>query len=380
MVNPLSGHTTTSLADGQSLTSASITNLYEGVHGNGIIRIDDGAYGDSNRQAIGSGTAGLVTVSGSGAVTVHGGYAVLGGVIYSFAGGPGATTNYTAGNATWHLGSLPSVPGTTSDVVVTIYVLANSGAGIVNIKHHFGTAIVPTTGTPLASTTALSAPGPTNNQEITILATLKYTMTGGAANVTESLNTPTVSDKRCFIRPSPIYLTPITKGVAGNFATDNAVDQTNKSSLDSMGIFTSAQEGAFTASPFGAIWQSHSPDGHARLYYSARNDQGGSPARKTWRLAPNEVKVLTTSSNQLFKFDEENYWIITTGGNISITPDGSFPTGHTVEIYHPSGSHDLNFINAPAGSSTLLNIAATYYAKLIFDGTNWHKMDYHAVS
>jgi hypothetical protein len=377
MVNPLSGHTATSLADGQSLTSASITNLYEAVHGNGIIRIDDGAYDDANRQAIGSGTAGLVTASSGGAVTVHGGYAVLGGVMYSFAGGPGATTNYTVGNVTWHLGSLPSVPGTTSDVIVTIYVCANNTPGVVNVQHHFGTAVVPATGTPLAASTVLSAPEPTNNQEAIILATLKYTMTGGAANVTASLNTPTVSDKRCFIRPSPIYLTPLNQDDAGDFAEGDAIDHANQGVLDTMGKFTGTEQGAFAASPFGAIWQSHSPDGHARLYYSARNSQGGTPARNTWRLAPNEVKVISTASNQTFTFDGPNIWIITTSGNITLNPaPGPFPTGYTIEVYHAAGSHNLNFDATALNTNVTINL----YGKFVYTGSAWAKLDLHTVS
>lgn len=382
MVNPLSGHTTgqvtasESLEDGKALTSTSITNLYEGVHGNGIIRIDDGAYDDANRQATGSGTAGHVTASSGGAVTVHGGYAVLGGVIYSFAGGPGATTNYTVGNATWHLGSLPSVPSTTSDVIVTIYVCADSSSGVVNVKHHFGTAVVSTAGTPLTSSTFLSAPGPSNNQEVTVIATLKYAMTGGAANVTASLNTPTVSDKRCVLRPSPIYLTPLNQDDAGDFAEGDAIDHTNQGVLDTMGNFTGTEQGAFAASPFGAIWQSHSPDGHARLYYSARNSQGGTPARKTWRLAPDEVKVLTTSSNQTFTFDGPNIWIITTGGAITLNPSGSFPTGHTIEVYHAAGSHNLNFDATALNTNVTINL----YGKFVYTGSAWAKLDLHTVS
>ena len=386
MVNPLSGHTTgqvtasESLEDGKALTSTSLTNLYEGVHGNGIMRIDDGAYDDANRQAIGSGTDGHVTASSGGAVTVHGGYAMLGGVMYSFAGGPGATTNYTVGNSTWHLGSLPSVPSTTSDVIVTIYAVANSASGVVNVQHHFGTAVVNTTGTPLTSSTFLSQPhntgGSPQNHESIVLATLKYTMTGGAANVTASLNTPTVSDKRCFLRSSPIYLTPLTQGVAGDFAANKAIDHTNQGVLDTMGNFTGTEQGAFAASPFGAIWQSHSPDGHARLYYSARNSQGGTPARKTWRLAPNEVKVLTTSSNQTFTFDGPNIWIITTSGNITLNPaPGSFPTGYTIEVYHAAGSDDLKF----DGSGIDINVAINKYGKFVYTGSAWAKLDLHTV-
>lgn len=373
MVNPLSGHTTgqtassESLKDGAGLTSTSLTNLYEGLHGNGIVRLDDRAYNDSNRQNTGTNTAGHVTVSSGGSVTVYGGYAVLGGVLYSFANGPNSSKTYTAGDTTWHLGSLPAVPASNSDVIVTVYVVADNNTGVANVKHHFGTPVVTSTGTPLTSDTFLSAPGPTNNQEVTVLAVLRYTMTGGAANVTASLNTPTVSDKRCLLSNSPMYLTPLTSGATGSYASGDSIDHANRS-LDTMNSrIGGAESGAFNASPLGAIWQSHSPDGHAVLYYSARRDQGGSPARNTWRLAPNEVKTITTGSNQTATFDGPNIWVITTTGNITLTPTNTFPHSHTIRVYHPSGSHTLHF--DPSGLN--YDVAAGKSVTFGYDGSAW---------
>ena len=373
MVNPLSGHTTgqtassESLKDGAGLTSTSLTNLYEGLHGNGIVRLDDRAYNDSNRQNTGTNTAGHVTVSSGGSVTVYGGYAVLGGVLYSFANGPNSSKTYTAGDTAWHLGSLPSVPSNNSDVIVTVYVVADNNTGVANVKHHFGTPVVTSTGTPLTSDTFLSAPGPTNNQEVTVLAVLRYTMTGGAANVTASLNTPTVSDKRCLLSNSPMYLTPLTSGATGGYASGESIDHANRS-LDTMNSrIGGAESGAFNASPLGAIWQSHSPDGHAVLYYSARRDQGGSPARNTWRLAPNEVKTITTGSNQTATFDGPNIWVITTTGNITLTPTNTFPHSHTIRVYHPSGSHTLHF--DPSGLN--YDVAAGKSVTFGYNGSAW---------
>ena len=58
MTNPKAGHTSASgmtvdsqgLRDGDGLTSPSLTNLYEAIHGNGILRLGDGAKGDGNRN------------------------------------------------------------------------------------------------------------------------------------------------------------------------------------------------------------------------------------------------------------------------------------------------------------------------------------------
>ena len=201
-------------------------------------------------------------------------------------------------------------------------------------------------------------------------------MTGGAANVTASLNTPTVSDKRCLLSNSPMYLTPLTSGVTGGYASSEAIDHVN-GSLDTMDSrIAGAESGAFNASPLGAIWQSHSPDGHAVLYYSARRDQGGSPARNTWRLAPNEVKVLTTSSNQTFTFDGPNIWIITTGAAITLNPSGTFPHGHIIEVYHAAGSHNLNFDATALNTNVTINL----YGKFVYTGSAWAKLDLHTVS
>ena len=230
------------------------------MHGNGIVRLDDRAYNDSNRQNTGANTAGRVDVAGSGAVTVYGGYAVLGDVLYTFANGPESSKTYTAGDTTWHLGSLPSVPSNNSDVIVTVYVVADNNTGVANVKHHFGTPVVTTTGTPLTSDTFLSAP--TYEQSRGHSAPiLRYTMTGRAANVTASLNTPTVSDKRCLLSNSPMYLTPLTSGATGGYASSEAIDHVN-GSLDTMDSRISGSEsGAFNASPLGAVGKATAPTG-----------------------------------------------------------------------------------------------------------------------
>jgi hypothetical protein len=310
-------------------------------------------------------------VSGSGSVTVYGGYASLGGILYSFANGPNSSKTYTAGDTTWHLGSLPSVPSSNSDVIVTVYVVADNNTGVANVKHHFGTPVVTSTGTPLTSDSFLSQPqgsgAGVKNEEATVLAVLRYTMTGGAANVTASLNTPTVSDKRCLLSNSPMYLTPLTSGATGGYASGESIDHANRS-LDTMNsVVGGTQSGAFNASPLGAIWQSHSPDGHAVLYYSARRDQGGSPARNTWRLAPNEVKTITTGSNQTTTFDGPNIWVITTTGNITLTPNNAFPHSHTIRVYHPSGSHTLHF--DPSGLN--YDVAAGKSVTFGYNGSAW---------
>ena len=98
MTNPTAGHTSATsmggnaqgLRDGDGLTSPSLTNVYEALHGNGIMRLGDGAKADSLRNSIVPQTPGFIELgSSTGQLKVYGGYCVIDGVLYKFAGGPG---------------------------------------------------------------------------------------------------------------------------------------------------------------------------------------------------------------------------------------------------------------------------------------------------
>ena len=97
--NAKSGHTQ-ALTDGDYILSPSITNLFEGVHGNGILMYEDTATGDSNRNAKAT-TPGLVTDNGTNSIIVRGGFAVLDGMIVPFGNiNSGATTTITLQQST----------------------------------------------------------------------------------------------------------------------------------------------------------------------------------------------------------------------------------------------------------------------------------------
>jgi len=399
MTNPKAGHTSAAgmgssaegLRDGDGLSSPSLTNPYEGVHGNGILRMADAAVGDALRNSVAAYAPGYIETASSGVVTIYGGWCVLDGALYKFAGGPGATQAITigaTGTANFN-GSLPSVPTTTSDVYVVVYICSDGGT-TGRIRYEMGTPVVASTGTPLIPSGFLADPSIGNtrsNHQSVVLAVLRYTMTGGAANVTASLNaSPVLHDRRVFVRSSPMYLQHLTKGGittgTGFVTAGNAIN----SHGDLANLYgTGVEQGEFddaTTIGFGAVWQSHTPDQHSMLYYSAGRTLGGSKTTHTHRLGPNEVKVATIATTQACTFDGPNIWIATTSGTTTFTPSGAaadWPPGHIIEIYHTAGAHALNFINAPAGSSTLLNVAADQYAKFVFDGTNWHVLDHHAV-
>ena len=99
MSNPKAGHTSATgmgtssegLRDGDGLSSPSLTGPIEAAHGNGILRLEDTAVGASARNSIATSTPGYIVTAASGVVTIHGGWCVIDGVLYKFAGGPGST-------------------------------------------------------------------------------------------------------------------------------------------------------------------------------------------------------------------------------------------------------------------------------------------------
>ena len=299
MTNPLSGHTTAKspatssggdgLRDGDVITSPSLTNPFEGLHGNGILRVEDGAYG-SSRNAVGAGTPGFITAgSSTGELTVSGGYAVIDGCIYQFANGVGGSHTFTVGTDTNRTGSLPSgLPfSSAKDVWVVVYVCSDNTEK--QLKYEMGTPQITSTNTPLLPSTFLDDTGGTSNKQHTVLGIVRYTMAAGQSAVTASLGTPEIHDKRTFLRPTPVYLNHMTMGTAGNTTDTNAIDGNNQKKLST--VFSGVEAGGFDTSPFGAIWQSHNPNGHSVLYYSAQRSISSSPVRNTHRLGPNDVKV-----------------------------------------------------------------------------------------
>jgi hypothetical protein len=399
MTNPKAGHTSATgmgsnasgLRDGDGLTSPSLTNLYEGIHGNGIMRLGDGAKGDSLRNSIVANTPGFIEITATqGEVKVYGGYCVLDGVLYKFANGPGSHETFvvgTTGAGANHSGDLPSVPASNSDVFVTVF-LVGRNTPEAHVMYEMGTPAAPSSGTPLIPNRFLSDPRISGNSDLnhqtTVLGVIRYTMTGGAGSITASLNSsPVVHDRRTFLRTSPLYLTPMTQGSIGNVDAGNIL-----SNPDS--FFTSPENGNLSGSTFGAIWQTHREDvagnKHALILATSPRNLNTTPVASTHVLGPNRLEVITTSGDVTFTYDEGNVWIVTTDAARTINPSGTFPVGHVVEVYHAggTGSDTLHFDSTSGGHSTgtkiNVNIAEGDYGKFIYDGADWHKLDLHTVS
>ena len=389
MTNPTAGHTSATgmgsdaqgLRDGDGLTSPSLTNLYEGLHGNGIMRLGDGAKGDSLRNSVVANTPGFIQIGSSqGEVKVYGGFCTLDGVLYKFANGPGSHETFivgTTGGGANHSGDLPSVPGSNSDVFVVVYLVGRSTPEA-HLMYEMGTPAAATSGTPLLPNRFLSSPSVTGNTDLnhqtTVLGVIRYTMSGGAANVTASLGSPVIHDRRTFLRKSPLYLTPMTKGAIGNVDAANAL--TNPDSF-----FASPEEGDLTGSTFGAIWQTHREDvagaKHGVILTALPKNLNTTPVTGTYVLGPDRLEVITTSGNVTFTFDEANIWVITTDAARTINPTGVFSAGHVVDIFHKAGAHNLHFDSTSGGHSSTpinVNIASGESARFVYDGDNWHQV------
>jgi hypothetical protein len=160
------------------------------------------------------------------------------------------------------------------------------------------------------------------------------------------------------------------------------------SAADLDGFFTSPENGDFAGSTFGAIWQSHTADvagnRHGLIYAANPRNLQATPSTDTHVLGPNRLEVVTTSADVTFNFDQGNIWIVTTDAARKINPTGDFPRGHVVEVYHKAGSHTLHFDSTSGGHSSgtkiNVNVAINQYAKFVYDGADWHKLDLHTVS
>ena len=367
--NVKSGHTTT-LTDGDYILSPSITNLYEAAHGNGILMYEDTATGDSNRNARAT-TPGLVTDNGTNSIVVRGGYAVLDGMVVAFGNiGSGATTTITLQQSTIE-GSTSALSSGESCLLV-VYVCSNANTNYIQIEQ--GTAV--SSGFPvtpeafLSDTSGLNGSLTLSSKQSTAIAVVKCVYNASAGDLNLEVNA--VYDIRTFIRPSPIYLSPMTSGSVNNQTSrmDSAAD------LD--GMHGGGDEaGGLAASNFGALWQSYSygtdgSDGDHVLYFSGK--QGGS--RRTHRLGPNKLSVLNTA--QTFRFDGPNFFNATpASGDINLTPTGTFPPSHMVIVNNAqTNTHKVIFdpSGLSNGGATAGDVGPSSGAIFVYNGSAWVKI------
>jgi len=218
MVDPLSGHTAASttnginskradgLRDGDALSSPTITNILQGLKGNGIIRLEDSVYG-STRNAVDTQSGSIIRAT-THTMTINGGYVILDGQLYEFGGGPAGTSTITLGSD----GSGTAL----ATGEQSLYVVYLAGRGSNAQVHVAGGAPVKVTQGRYPSLPSAyleeydTSLGNTDNVQVVVLATVRCEYNSGGG--THKASILDINDKRHFIKNSPMYMFPLSKG------------------------------------------------------------------------------------------------------------------------------------------------------------------------
>jgi hypothetical protein len=371
--NPVSGHTNHNLTvatatnvdglgDGDHILSPTLTNMVEGIHGNGVIMYDDTSGGEGDRN-IPANIPGAVNYASGTTFTVKGGYAVLDGIMYQFAGGVGATTTYTLNTSSASAAGSPTALTSGKEALVVVYVSADNTSTVKNIYWELGTATTAGTNSyPATPTSFLNTPTATGssalaNTQTVVLAVLRVAFASGGDDL--KLVITEVNDKRVFIRPSPMYFSPVTSGDVAS--TDELLD------LDA--FHSGIGNGALGASRFGAMWQSFGAQVASTtagdndkdvLYYS------GTHAARYTRSVFDRVLTSTATSIDLTSTDA-NILVLTPGGTFAVTTSGAFPAGYVIEIKNTHGSNTGTFALTNSTTSAIGDTADSDggYAKFV---------------
>jgi len=397
--NPLSGHTAANYAsslgvdglkDGDQILSASLTNLYEGIHGNGILLIEDTAIGETDRNNADNLPGAITTHSDAEKITIKGGEVILDGVVYGFAGGYNSSTkapetftiSLTKNSDNIKPSHTASELNTGEECIFTIYLSGEDDSSVKHVYFEQGSKV--TTAANAYSTSSssyLTTPHTTTvtNHQTVVIATIRAIHNSSASGDNTgthglTLTITEINDKRVFVKPTPIYLTPVTSGASNSVAAVNNID----TALDNL---HSGQVGNFNASNLGAIWMSYDASGNNVLYFSGKQDG----SRRTFKLGPDNIYMdsnwVTGDGNISFKFDADNVFLLTpNNASLQLNPIGTFPPGHLVHVFNDGGSESMTFnvTNTAGGGSgaTAISQAIATATSMVFcfDGTNWKKI------
>ena len=433
MVNPLSGHTAAGntlgqdgLRDGDVITSPSLTNALEGIHGNGILRLRDSSMA---RPDIVNGSEGALTVGGSPhLLTVQGGYCVLDGNLYEFAGGPGDTATITLGATAEGTGTALTATGT-QQVVYVIFIAPDTKgggtAGVAGLHYAGGTPVDVTTGIyPILPSQYLAdyeAGTARNNEQVIVLAVVRCKYNAGAG--THKAEIIEINDKRVFLGTNPQYMIPLSKGGSaadsagrqsqirrnGGDGVNNAADLRSLHAGTEAGSLGLAISGAATQlNDVGAMWLStaqygtagNTPPGAGTDGFGYGPSQGldraGNPTRDVLYFAGQANDEASVETTRLFtrgveaRAGSQNYgnniWLITAecdqffvlvpdANHIRINPSGDFPEGHTIEIRNNGGAGNIVFDSGGINET----MSANQYGRFVYEGSVWVKLIKQAV-
>ena len=416
MVDSLSGHTAAGhtlgndgLRDGDSLSSPTLTNMLQGLKGNGILRMQDTLMAATDRNNV-INNPGYVAKTSANTLTITGGYVTLEGQLYEFAGGPGGTAVVTIG--THGTGTALAASGEQSMYVV--YVASQGGSG--QVYADGGTPVKTSTGLypslPSQYLTNYDTGTTRKNQNVVVLATVRCEYNNGGGS--HKVNVIEINDKRTYLRSNPIYMFPVTSGGLTNSQIDRSSTKGVQTAAELRALFAAPESGVIganatgTSTPIdaGVLWMSTSKDGASlgfgpgdgsdrgsrtmqdELFFAAQENSGLNLVSK--RLFTQGISApsgaLTNATYTITSHGDQKFILNITNGNvIKLNPEknGSnylFPEGHLIDIYitnTTSGSQVL-FDEGGLGSTLSGSSPGGTRRQFVYDGSAWVALPYSA--
>jgi hypothetical protein len=369
MANSLTGHTdggNEGLVDGSHILSPSFTNLYELGRGNGILLLEDAISDNGNRNTPANLSGAIATTGDAHIVNVKGGHVVLDNVLHNFCGGNGATANINLTSGSANKNGSTTQLDTGEECLFVVY-LCSDGTNNA-IKWEQGTPVTSASAYPLTPNSFLTDPSSSlTSKQSFVIATIRAIHNNSPAIANDlHITISEINDKRGFVRPSPIYLAPLTG--------DSSASIDSSADLDNFHASANTETGDFTASSLGALWMSRGPDDSGQsetndvLYFSGYQDG----ARRTFKLGPTKlVTVPSGGGTKTFTFDGGSLFRFTTNTATTLNPSGTFPSGHTITISNANSAGQANL----TFDSTGLNEAVTPTSSTTFaydvDSSAW---------
>ena len=402
------------LRDGDSLSPTTLTNLIQGVQGNGILRYQDGAYGSTRNETNSGNQPGSMVRASSSTLTVSGGFVVLDGAVYEFGGGVGNTITLDLNNGSHGTGALAL--SANEEAIYTIYVAPSGG----NNKAHYegGSPVDTTTGLyPSASNQYLidyDTGATQDNMKAVVLAHVRvqYVASGGGAN---NLNITEINDKRVFVGGAADYRVPLSVGtIASGEIADGGAEGIN--TVAHLNAVHNENGDLAVTDTINAHWVSHprygsfsqSPPSSSDAGYgqgpSRGADRGGSHAADSFYFAGRNNEqtghysvrlqgrgvdatstALTTNGTWVLTAEGDSFLMLSPNSGVTITlnpeRDGSanykFPEGHIIEVCN-DGAGDIVFDNQTSPAGLNATLSSGHRATFIYEGTVWVRCDYQS--
>jgi len=423
----LSGHTAAQntlgadgLRDGDAMSSATLTNTLQGIHGSGLLRLEDNAFTASNRNNPML-QPGAITRASAFTLTITGGYVVLDGVLYEFAGGPGGSATMTLGDANHGSGGV-ALAATGEEALYVIYVAANNG--ISNVHYEGGSPVNVSNGLyptiPSQYLTDYDTANANTNMKTVVLAVVrvKYKSSGGGSH---SVDIQEINDKRVFLPSSIRYMPPVSSGgLASNRVSDGSAEGINTMTHLKDLLHTAGDAGDIAVGDsITALWPSHprydlSADpqvaatssnpgfgqGPSRgkdldgnyvknaLYFAGRNNEGTGhySVRLDGQGVEGSQTEITGSITKTITSDGDSFIMlkVAAGQAVTLNPERDasanykFPEGHIIEVCNEgvAGKGNIVFDNqtSPAGVNATLTPGDR--ATFVYEGSKWMSCNY----